>query len=151
MTQRTTITWLKVTSALVIGTGILLAVAAIPAAASPVRVLTDLAFWPPDGAQRIAAPETRMFCAISGGVTAGWGVMLWLLASRLYPREPALARTMILVSLTTWFAIDSSGSLIAGAHGNAILNLGFWLAFVVPLAAPSSAPPASRQVAAVQP
>jgi hypothetical protein len=125
--------WLRSASAIVIGFGVLVALAAFPATAGPTLLLTDLIFWPFDGAQSLGAPETRLLCAIGGGLMAGWGVLLWLVATQLYPREPELARTMILYSTGTWFVIDSLGSIAAGAPLNALLNVGFLLAFVLPL------------------
>ncbi len=124
---------LKIASAVVIGFGFVGAAAALPALSGPMRLLTDIAFWPLDGAQSLAAPETRLFSAIGGGLTVGLGVAMWMLATRLYPREPDLARSMILASMGSWFVVDSIGSTLAGAPVNVLLNLGFLLAFVVPL------------------
>ena len=125
--------WLKIASAIVIGFGGVIALAALPATAGPTLFLTDLIFWPVDGAQSLSAPETRLFCAIDGGLLAGWGVMLWLVTTQLYPREPELARTMILYGIGVWFVIDSLGSIAARAPLNALFNVGFLLAFVLPL------------------
>ncbi len=128
-----TVVWLKAASAIVIGFGFLIALAAIPVAAGPTAFLIDLVFWPVDGAQRLAGSDMRLLCAITGGLSVGWGTAMWLVATRLYPREPALARTIILTSVGTWFVVDSLGSAVAGAPLNAALNLGFLLAFVLPL------------------
>ncbi len=111
----------------------MIALATYPATAGVTLFLTDLILWPIDSAQTLASPETRMLCAIIGGVMAGWGLMLWLVATRLYPREPALARTLILTSVGTWFVIDGIGSLLAGAPLNALFNVGFLLIFVIAL------------------
>ena len=40
---------------------------------------------------------------ISGGVLVGWGLMMWLLATTLYAKEPDLCRKIILTSIITWF------------------------------------------------
>jgi hypothetical protein len=133
MQSKSTATWLKAASAIVFGFGVLTALAALPALAGPTRILADIMFWPLDGAQSLAAPEARILCAIGGGVMAGWGALLWLVAAKLYPRDPELARTMTLASVGIWFAIDSFASILAGAPVNAVLNIGFLLLFVLPL------------------
>lgn len=138
-------TWLKVASALTIGFGLLIGLAAHPATAGVTLVLTDLIFWPVDGAQTLAAPETRLLCAIIGGVMAGWGLMMWLVTTRLYPRDPALARMLILTGIGTWFVIDCAGSLVAGAPLNVLFNVVFLLLFVIPLRhAPRHTGPSAR-------
>jgi hypothetical protein len=143
MQANSTVFWLKTAAAVTMGFGVLVAAAALPAAAGITRFLVDLVFWPVDGGQSLAAPETRLFCAIAGGVMAGWGITMWLIATRLYAREPELARTMILEGAVTWFVIDSIGSTLAGAPGNVLLNIPFLLMFVLPLWRPSGTAPAA--------
>lgn len=133
MSSQATVAWLKAASALIVGFGIITVSATIPAAAGLARFLIDMIFWPIDGAQTLAAPETRLLCAIAGGLMTGWGAMLWLAATRLYPQAPELAGTMIMVSLATWFIVDSLGSILAGAPLNAVLNMGFLPIFLIPL------------------
>ena len=133
MQDHTAQTSLQIASAIIVAFGIVTAAAAHPQAAGITTFLVDLMFWPVDGAQSLAAPEARLLSAIGGGVTAGWGVMLWLVSTRLYGREPALTRSIILTSIATWFVIDSTCSILAGAPFNALLNVGFLLLFWVPL------------------
>ena len=133
MNQDTTLRWLKFGSALTILFGILVAAAATPIGAGPTQFLTDLIFFPIDGAQDITAPETRLFSAIGGGVMAGWGVLLWMLSTQLFPSDQALAAKLIIASIVTWFVIDSMGSIIVGAPLNAAFNVSFLLIFCVPL------------------
>ena len=128
--------WLKWASAIVIGFGLLIALSVLPAMAAPVQFLLDLIFWPIDGVQRIATAELRVALAISGGVMAGWGVLLWQLSTKLYPREPKLGRGLILTSIGTWFLVDSLGSIAAGAPLNALFNVGFLVLFYWPLRKP---------------
>jgi hypothetical protein len=65
---------------------------------------------------------------------------VWLIATRLYPREPQLARTLILASVGCWFVVDGIGSTLAGAQGHVALNVVFLALFVVPLWRPSASP-----------
>ena len=133
MNQDTTLRWLKFGSALTIFFGILVAAAATPIGAAPTQFLTDLIFYPIDGAQDLTAPETRLISAIGGGVMAGWGVLLWMLSTQLFPSDQALAAKLIIASIVTWFVIDSTGSIIVGAPLNVAFNVSFLLIFCVPL------------------
>lgn len=137
MSHEKIVNWLKTASAIVIGFGLVMVLGAHPATSAPVALLADLVFWPVDGQQRVSAPETRLLWAISGGILAGWGLLLWQISTRLYPQDPALARTLILSSISFWFVIDSLGSIFAGAPINAALNVGFLLLFLVPLWRPA--------------
>lgn len=133
MPVETTIKWLKAASGLVIGFGVLVGLGALPAASALVQFSADLIFWPIDGAQDVTAPETRLLAGIGGGIMAGWGVLMWLIATRLYAREPELSRSLLLTSIGTWFVMDSLGSIAAGAPLNAVFNVGFLLLFLIPL------------------
>jgi hypothetical protein len=124
---------LKTASALVIGFGLLTALAAWPALNLPTLWLIDLMFLPFDGEQNIASPEARILCGILGGVLVGWGVLHWLIVTKLYGREPALARQMLWFSVLSWFVIDCTASIIAGAPFNAVMNVPFLLLFIIPL------------------
>jgi hypothetical protein len=129
---------MKTASALVVGFGVLSLLGAHPATAEPLRFLIDLIFWPLDGNETLSAPATRLICAIGGGLMVGWGLMLWQVVTRLYPRDPELARTLILTGIGAWFVVDSAGSIAAGAPLNAIFNIGFLAAFAVPLRRPKN-------------
>jgi hypothetical protein len=133
MQTLTTVKHLKIAAGAVIGFGLITALAAHPPAARPTLLLIDVFLWPAAGPHTLATPEARLLCAISGGLTVGLGVMLWLVATRLYVREPALARTIMLAGLGSWFAVDSMASVIAGAPFNVVANSAFLAAFLVPL------------------
>jgi hypothetical protein len=132
-TMSKTIAWLKAASLVIVGFGILVVFAALPATSGPTLFITNLVSWRFDGSQNLAMPETRLLCAVLGGVLTGWGMLLWLISSQLFPREPELARRLILWSVGTWFVIDSTGSIVAGAPTNALFNIPFLLAFLLPL------------------
>lgn len=141
MSQGKTESWLKIASAVVIGFGIAMVASSLPAISSSTGILLDLIFWPLDGRQTAGAPEVHLLSAICGGILTGWGLLLWQLTTRLYPRDPELARSLILTSVGTWFVVDGIGSVMAGAPLNAALNIGFLLLFVVPLWRPASKVP----------
>lgn len=133
MTIDARVRWLRIGAAVTIGFGLLVAVAAIPALSGPAALLLDLIYFPLDSAQATGAPADRLLAAIGGGVMAGWGTMLWLVAGEVYPDNPALGRRLILASVATWFVIDSSMSVAAGAPLNVLGNVGFLLVFVLPV------------------
>ena len=133
MELETRIRWLRTGSVVTIGFGLLIAAAAIPATQSPVAWLTDLIFFPVDGSPAIGGPGERLLSAITGGLMTGWGVMPYLVATELLPREPLLARRLILAGIVSWFVIDSTMSIAAGAPLNVVGNAGFLLVFVLPV------------------
>jgi hypothetical protein len=118
-----------------IGFGLLCALGSYPPLASPVLLLVDLAFWPLDGLQTGAADETRLLFAILGGITFGWGLMIWQLAGAPLARDPATIRPIILSAVLGWCIVDSSASLLAGSPINVAANLVFLALFLVPLRA----------------
>ena len=124
-------TGVKVAAAIVAGVGLVIAVAALPQLSGPVVFLADLLIWPLDGAQTLAAPETRVFMAIAGGVMFGWGVTLWKLAIYLMPKDAAAVRQITMTGLYCWFAVDSIGSVMAGVPLNAVANIGFVALFLL--------------------
>lgn len=114
-------------------TGLALALAAIPALNIGVRLLTDLLVWPFNGAETLAASETRLALAIGGGVMLGWGLMIWQLAGEPLERTPDAVRGIIRASVLGWFLVDSAGSVAAGAALNILPNLVFLALFLLPM------------------
>ena len=97
----------------------------------------DVAFWPVNGAEDMTAPATRLMFAIGGGLMVSWGLLMWMIVDRLYPREPHLARTLIITAVAVWFVVDSAASIAAGAPLNAVLNTGFVLLYGLALRRPA--------------
>ena len=114
-------------------TGLALALAAVPALNLPSRLLADLLIWPVDGVETLAASETRLGFAISGGVLVGWGLMIWQLAGDPLARAPEAVRAIIRTSMLAWFFVDSAGSVAAGAVLNVLANLVFLALFLLPM------------------
>ncbi|MEM9332423.1 MAG: hypothetical protein AAGA53_13925 [Pseudomonadota bacterium] len=133
MFNENTMFWLKIGSAIVMGFGLLGVLGSLTAMDGVTGFFADLAFWPYGRATGSISPEVRLLWGICGGLMAGWGLMMWMLATKIYPKEPELARSIILTSVITWFLFDSTGSALAGAPMNVVYNVGFLLLFVVPL------------------
>ena len=132
MHNRARIRWLKVGAAVTLGFGLLIGAAAIPALQGPVNLMVDLIYFPVDAGQSVDTVSARLFSAITGGLMVGLGVMLWVVATELCPREPALGRRLILLGIGSWYVVDSSMSIAAGAPLNVLFNTGFLLVFVLP-------------------
>lgn len=126
------IAWLKASTVFTIGFGLFMVAAAVPALSAPMTFFLDLVFYPLDGTPTWTDPATRLLGAIGGGVMVGWGATMWLVITRLAQREPGLASSMILAGVCVWFVADSTGSILSGAHWNAVANIGFLLIFLIP-------------------
>jgi hypothetical protein len=128
------ILWLKCASAvLMIGFGLMFALAAHPATAGIATWFLDVLIWPLDGAQSFDSQEARIITAIGGGITVGWGVLVWMVAGRILPENPALGRDILVRSLLAWFVVDSTASVLSGVPQNAAANLLFLAVFLYPL------------------
>ena len=119
--------------------GPLSALSAFAPLSGPMGVVLDAVIWPVDGLQGALASETRLLLAILGGITFGWGIMIWQLAGAAMERDPELVRTIIRTSILLWFAVDSTGSVLAGATLNVLANCVFLALFLVPMWRPAAA------------
>ncbi|MEM6661612.1 MAG: hypothetical protein AAF666_05480 [Pseudomonadota bacterium] len=127
------IRWLKFAGIVLAVIGVLFSWATVgPISAANVLFL-DLALMPFDGAQDYAKPETRLLSAIAGGVTAGLGAAVYLLADTIMPLHPQAGRRIILNMMICWFVVDSIGSVIAGAWFNVVFNCIIFLGVTWPL------------------
>ncbi|MGL4234472.1 hypothetical protein [Tabrizicola sp.] len=116
-----------------IGFSFLGALSAFAPFSGPIGVVLDAVFWPLDGGQGAAASETRLLLAILGGITLGWGVMIWQLAGEPLARDPGLIRPIIRNAIVAWFVLDSTGSILAGAPINVAANMLILAMFLVPM------------------
>ena len=63
----------------------------------------------------------------------GWGLLMWLVVTRVYAANPELARQLLMPPLVTWFCVDSTFSVLSGAPLNVAGNVLFLLLFLLPL------------------
>lgn len=126
--------WLKilrVSSLVVLVTGVLPSLAVIPAFQEPWRLFFDLLSWPLDNVPADFSASDRQLSAVLGGVLCGWAWALYKLA------DPAVfnpkIRGLMIQSVWVWFLLDSAGSVIAGIPLNALSNVSFLLMLLVPL------------------
>jgi hypothetical protein len=93
----------------------------------------DLAHLPLDGGQDFASDSELLLGAISGGLLTGFGVMAWQVIDKVFDTDPKTGSTILTYGIVTWFVVDSTGSVLAGAWFNVILNAGFLALFMVPI------------------
>lgn len=135
MTPDTARRTLQIASAILIGFGPIIALGAHPSTAGILNFFADLIFWPLDGAEATTTPTARLFAAVGGGLATGWGVTLWLLATRGLDEAPGLSLLLIKIPVLVWFFIDSIASVAAGAHWNVGGNAIFLVLFLWPVVA----------------
>ncbi|MEQ8602791.1 MAG: hypothetical protein RIB45_05685 [Marivibrio sp.] len=118
---------------IVAATGLAMIVGVTPLGAPALTFLLDLVFLPLDGAPAAFGPDAGLLAAIAGGLMVGWGWTVYLVGARVFPRDPALARALLLPGILAWFVADGIGSVLAGAWFNAVLNVGFLALLAAPL------------------
>lgn len=129
--------WLKITSVVVGSFGPVFALGTMAATLEPARLTLDILSWPVDGATTYASPDTRFLSALTSGFLLGWGVMIWCLSSWVYDAAPEAVRRTVLVSLLSWFFLDSAGSIASGNASNALFNCLILLVGVGPMWRPA--------------
>lgn len=133
MNLETRIFWLKCAAGFTFAFGLFFLISLFTPLGAINTVLFDLVIGPPlDGAQSLQATETRLLIAITGGLMAGLAAAAWMLADTIYRNDPALGRRWFATTFLTWYAIDSTGSVIAGAPMNVLSNTVFLALFLVP-------------------
>jgi hypothetical protein len=133
MDKKISAIWLQVACAIAVATGLVSAVASFPATDGLWLFLFDLLKWPIDGNPSQFDLTTRAVNAVLGGVMVGWGTLIFLLVRNFLNNDFALVRKLILVSIVSWFVIDSTGSFLAELPGNVLLNVSFLCLFLPPL------------------
>ena len=133
MSFETSVTWLKAVGILLIAMGAVFAWNTAGPFAVIGLLFMDLAILPVDNTQTFAATETRLLMAIVGGLTAGIGAAIWMIAKHIYSEHPETGRRVLLTFILIWFVVDSLGSALAGAWFNAVLNTGLLIAMILPL------------------
>jgi len=116
---------MRVNGAVIVVTGIAFATMILSPLYPAAQLFLNLAHWPFFEAPAVLDPTQRLMLAISGGLTVGIGVMMWVVGTEVMPKAPAEGRHVVLYSAISWFAVDSTFSIIAGSPTNAALNLIF--------------------------
>ncbi|MEL6640303.1 MAG: hypothetical protein AAFP98_03150, partial [Pseudomonadota bacterium] len=85
----------------------------------------QLAYWPMQTVPAALSVPAPLLIAITGGLTAGLGGMMWALGTHVVPLSAEVAAKVTRTAAWTWFVTDSAASVLAGAPFNAVLNLTF--------------------------
>lgn len=125
--------WLKITAIVVGSFGPIFFLGTMEPTLEPARWTLDLLSWPLDGVTTYSSPDTRFLSALTGGFLLGWGVTIWMLASKVYEQAPEQVRKAVLIGLLSWFVLDSAGSIASGNPSNAGFNVLVLLLAVGPL------------------
>lgn len=115
--------------------GVLWASGSIPGFAAPAEWAFDFLNWPLDGNPGALTPVAMFMSAIGGGVLAGLGILNWLLVAPAIEAGERRILNAALASVFTWFVIDSTGSVLAGAAPNVFFNLIILALYVAPIVA----------------
>jgi hypothetical protein len=95
-------------------------------------------FW--DAAPKISfTTDTISFVkfayGVLGAVMVGWAVSLFYILLVPFRRREREAWLGVSLSVTVWYVVDSIWSVATGFYENALLNTGFFILFIIPLAA----------------
>ena len=133
--------WLKVTAIVIGSFGPVFALATMPSLTEPARLTLDMLTWPLDGFPSYTSGDIRFLSALTGGFLLGWGVMVWMLSTRVYDHAPEAVRKTVLTGALAWFVTDSLGSALSGHPINGLWNLLFLLIAIGPLWRPAHTEP----------
>lgn len=137
MTQKFHQFWLKITAIVVGSFGPIFSLGTMLASAEPARLTLDILSWPVDNIQNYEAATTRFLTALTGGFLFGWGILIWFLSVWVYEKAPEEVRKTVLVSLISWFVLDSLGSMASGNSSNVFFNIIILLTAVGPMWKPA--------------
>lgn len=118
-------TAMKTAAWAMIAIGVFLAASALPVLHPVVLLFLKVAYWPfHDVPQDLGVPAP-LLVAISGGLTAGLGGMLWALGRYVSPISQEAAARVTRVAAWSWFYTDSAMSALVGAPMNVAINASF--------------------------
>ncbi|MEO0337855.1 MAG: hypothetical protein AAF242_01445 [Bacteroidota bacterium] len=129
--------WLKITAFVIWSFAPVFFLGTMEATSEPARFTLDLLSFPLDGLTTYDSPDTRFLSALTGGFLLGWGVLVLGLRRWVYDKAPEEVRKTILLSLLSWFFLDSLGSITSGNLSNAFFNILILLIAVGPLWRPA--------------
>jgi len=115
--------------------GLLWASGAIPGFDGPTAWMFDLLSWPVDGDPGALNPAAHFMSAIGGGVLVGLGVLNWLLVAPAIETGERRILNAALVSVFSWFVIDSTGSTLSGNAPNVVFNAVILALYALPVLA----------------
>ncbi|MEL6838321.1 MAG: hypothetical protein AAFP85_03460 [Pseudomonadota bacterium] len=110
---------------ILVGIGVVFALAVIPAFHPAAWLFLQLAYWPMAEVPAALVPPAGVLVAISAGLTVGIGALMWGIGTHVAPVSAEAARRVTTLTGWSWFAVDSTASVLAGAPMNVALNVIF--------------------------
>ena len=110
--------------------GLAFVLVALPPLHAVGHLFLRLAYWPMTEVPTGLAVPVPLLLAISGGLTVGFGGMLWALGTYVSPLSSEAAGKVANITAWSWFIADSTGSVLVGAPFNVVLNLSFLLSLL---------------------
>lgn len=132
MNRQLYLNWLTMGCWLTIAFGVVSVLGSFAGGAGAWLYLFDILFWPIDGAPTGFDQVGYTLNAVLGGVMVGWGVLMLQLTRGPITQGNGHIAYMMLISIISWFVVDSIGSFLAGTYLNIALNVTFLIVFVPP-------------------
>ena len=123
-----------------ISIGVLFALAALPLFHPLAELFLQIAYWPLHALPPNLTVPAPLLVAITGGLTAGLGGMLWALGTHVAGVAPDAATKVTQITAWVWFCTDSTASALVGAPFNVVLNLSFLALMLVSSRVPVGEP-----------
>lgn len=92
-------------------------------------LLGDSTSWATAGA---TGDYVGFVLAVAGALTIGWMVLLWWVVSGPVAHGSAGAWAAVVLSVATWFVVDSTASVLRGFPANAAVNVAIVVVCFVP-------------------
>ncbi len=108
-----------------IAIGLIFAASALPALHPAVHLFLQIAHWPFQDVPSDLGVPVPLLVAIGGGLTTGFGGMLWALGHCVSPISQEAAARVTRIAAWSWFCTDSTMSVLVGAPMNVALNAAF--------------------------
>ncbi|MFN0283565.1 MAG: hypothetical protein ACKVZ6_16540 [Kineosporiaceae bacterium] len=109
--------------------GVVLFSAAMVVTDVPSLLLGDSTSWATVGT---TGDYVGFVLAVTGALTIGWMVLLWWMVSGPVAHGSAGAWAAVVVSVATWFVVDSTASVLRGFPANAAVNVAIVVVCFVP-------------------
>jgi hypothetical protein len=112
---------------------------AFGSASAPFEVLlvgpSDAVFWGAAPADPATIAFQRFVYGVLGATVAGWGTLMWVVASTAFRRREAWAWQGLTAALLVWFVPDTAISSFHGVWPNVALNVCLAALLAAPLLA----------------
>jgi hypothetical protein len=114
--------WMLAASVAMAGFGVVLVLADTRLLPGMTQALASR-FWGTEALPAEALRYHRFVHTVLGAVTTAWGITLTFLVRHAFASRQRWAWSCLVLSVTSWFVLDTGGSILAGVWANAALNM----------------------------